>query len=73
MLSKRMICSFQHGHDSRGPRGPHRVMDDDEEIPLNVVKPFDMGVPHTKALDISESSHLTTGYLLRDKLRNLES
>ena len=44
-----------------------------EEIPLSAVKPCGMGVPPSKALDMSGSPHLTIGYLLRIGYGDLES
>ena len=36
-----------------------------EETPLNVIRLCGMGVPPTKALDMSGSLYLSIGYLLR--------
>ena len=36
-----------------------------EETPLSAVKPCGMGVPPSEALDMSDSLHLTIGYLLK--------
>ena len=44
-----------------------------EETPLSAVRPCGMGVPPSGALDMSESPHLTIGYLLRIGCGDLES
>ena len=43
------------------------------ETPLSVIRPCVMGVPPSEALDMSESPHLTIGYLLRIGCEDLES
>ena len=40
-------------------------MDGSKEIPINVVRPYEMGVLPNRALDMSESRYLTIGYLIR--------
>jgi len=45
------------------------VMGGGEETPLSAVRPRGMGVPPSRALDISGSPHLTIGYLLRGESR----
>ena len=44
-----------------------------EETPLSAVRPCEMGVPPSEALDMSGSPHLTIGYLLRIGYGDLES
>ena len=44
-----------------------------EEIPLSVIRLCGMGIPPSEALDMSESLHLTIGYLLRIGCEDLES
>ena len=55
-----------HCRDSRGQHATMGVTDGGEEIPLNMVRPCSMEVPLSETLDMSESSHLTISYLLRD-------
>ena len=49
------------------------VTDGGEETPLSAVRPCGMGVPPSGALDMSESPHLTIGYLFRIGYWDLES
>ena len=58
-----MASSFWHHGDPGGG----------EETPLSVIRPCGMGVPSSEALDMSGSSHLTIGYLLRIRCGDLES
>ena len=44
-----------------------------EETLLSAIRPCGMGVPLSKALDMSESPHITIGYLLRIEYGDLES
>ena len=44
-----------------------------EETLLSAVRPCGMRVPPSEALDMSESPHLTIGYLLRIECGDLES
>ena len=44
-----------------------------EETPLSVVRPCRMGVPPSKALNMSGGLHLIIGYLLRIGYGDLES
>ena len=49
------------------------VMGGGEETPLSVVRPYEMGVPPSGALDVSKRTHLTIDYLLRCEQEDLES
>ena len=46
-------------------REGQRITGGGEETPLSAVRPCGMGVPPSEALDMSGSSYLTIGYLLR--------
>ena len=50
-----------------------RIMNGDEETPLSTVRLCEMEIPPNGALDISKSSHLIIGYLLRNEYEHLES
>ena len=47
------------------------VIDSGEKTPLSVIRPCAMGVPSSGALNMSESSHLIIGYLLKDEYKAL--
>ena len=49
------------------------VMGGGEKTLLSAVRPYGMGVPPNEALDMSGSSHLTIGYLLRIGCGDLDS
>ena len=49
-----------------------RVMSGGEKIPLSFISPCGMGVSPSEALDMTESPHLSIGYLLRIECGNLE-
>ena len=51
----------------------HGVTGGSKETPLSAVRPCGMEVPPSEALDMSESPHLTIGYLLRIGCEDLES
>ena len=53
-------------------REGQRVTSGGDETPLSAVRPCGMGVPPSKALDMSGSLHLTIGYLLRIGYGDLE-
>ena len=50
-----------------------KVTNGSEEIPLSAVRPCRLGVPPSGVLNMSESLHLTIGYLLKNKRKDLES
>ena len=49
------------------------IMGGGEETPLSVVRPCEMEVPPSEALDMSGSLYLTIGYLLKIGCGDLES
>ena len=59
-----MVSSSQHVGALRGQGAIEEVTSSSEETPLNAVRLCKMGIPPNKALDMSESPHLTIGYLL---------
>ena len=48
------------------------IMDDSREILLNAIRPYRMGVPRSRALNMTQSMHHIIGYLLIEAQRGLE-
>ena len=69
----KVISSYPHYNDFSGQKATMKVIGGGEETPLSLVRHCRMRVQSFRALYMSESLHLTIGYLLRDKHNNLES
>ena len=66
-----MVSSCWYHGDQSSLRATIQVIGGGEETPLNVVKLFKMGVSASGALDMSESSYLIIGYLLKGEQKEL--
>ena len=67
-----MVSLLWHCGEPEAQEATMWIMGKGEETSLSAVRPCEMGVPPNEALDTSESPHLTIGYLLRVKCRDLE-
>ena len=59
-----MVSLYLHYGDLKGRGATIRVMNNGEEIPLSVVRSFEMEVPSNGDLDMSGILYLSIGYLL---------
>ena len=64
---------YQHLGDSDGQETTMRIIGGGEETPLSMVRPCEMKISSSGALDMNVSPYLTIGYLLMDEWKDLES
>ena len=53
------------------PKGHYGIIGGGEEISLNVVRPCNMRLPPSRALDMKKNPHLIIGYLLKEEQKEL--